>query len=173
MINHFLAGVVLVGTIAALAISDNQISGPARIIDGDTIEINHQRIRLWGIDAPESQQTCYKREIIPDLIVERKIDTVYNCGLDATIYLQRITANTTVTCFSRDTDKYGRIVAKCATNEGDLGRRLVANGHAIDYVRYSHGYYHDEQDAARQERLGIWAGTFTPPEKWRADHQHR
>ena len=152
MINHFLAGVVLVGTIVALAISDNQISGPARIIDGDTIEINHQRIRLWGIDAPESKQPG---------------------GIDATIYLQRITANTTVTCFPRDTDKYGRIVAQCATNEGDLGRRLVANGHAIDYVRYSHGYYHDEQDAARQERLGIWAGTFTPPEKWRADHQHR
>lgn len=131
---HFLAGLVLVGTVAALAIPDSSISGPARVIDGDTLEIDHKRIRLWGIDAPERQQ---------------------HHGPAATAYLRRLIYDKDVTCYERGQDRYGRIVAQCATRDGDIGRRMVANGHALDYRRYSRGHYADEEAAARAEQLGV------------------
>jgi len=147
---HFLAGLILVGAAAALAIPDS-ISGPARVIDGDTIVISSQHIRLWGIDAPEHDQPQ---------------------GPAATAFLKRSIGNEPVDCASKDRDKYGRIVAQCSTVAGDLGRRMVANGHAIDYTHYSHGYYRAEEQAARAEHLGIWAGPFVPPEQWRRAHKH-
>lgn len=148
---YFLAGVILVGTAAALSLPDAPISGPARVIDGDTIQIADKRIRLWGIDAPERAQTCGNTA----------------CGLAATVFLQKIVLDTTVTCYERDKDKYGRVVAQCETNAGDIGRRMVANGHAVDYTRYSHGYYKDEEAAAKEQHLGIWAGTFQRPDEYR------
>ena len=150
---HFLAGLILVGTTAAIFLPEStSITGPARIIDGDTIEINHQRIRLWGIDAPERDQPG---------------------GAQATAYLQRMTFNESVNCNPRDTDRYHRIVAKCSAIGHDVGGILVANGLAIDYTRYSHGFYRDEENATRQEKLGIWAGPFMEPEKWRREHKTR
>lgn len=158
MINHFLAGLILTGTIVAL-ISDDSISGPARVIDGDTIEVAHKRIRLWGIDAPESSQTC------------QAYNEVYFCGQSATCHMQRLIGNEPVTCTPRDRDRYGRTVAQCSTMGGDLGRRMVAAGMAIDYTHYSKGYYKDEQDAAKAEHLGMWAGAFQPPAQYRAQHK--
>lgn len=152
---HFLAGLILVGTAAALSIPDASISGPARVIDGDTLQIADHRIRLWGIDAPERTQTCNNTA----------------CGLAATAFLQKIVLDKYVTCYQRDKDKYGRIVATCETVQGDIGQRMVANGHAIDYARYSRGHYRDEEAAAREQRLGIWAGPFITPEKFRADQR--
>jgi endonuclease YncB( thermonuclease family) len=151
---HFLAGLILVGTAAALSIPESAISGPARVIDGDTIEVNHQRIRLWGIDAPERDQPG---------------------GAQATAYLQRITLNESVSCNPRDTDRYHRIVAKCSVLGRDLGASLVSVGLAIDYTRYSHGFYRDEENAARQEKLGVWCEncSFMEPEKWRREHKTR
>lgn len=144
---HFLAGVILVGTVAALFIPDASISGPARVIDGDTLQIDDKRVRLWGIDAPERAQSQ---------------------GPAAIAYLQRLVSAANVTCHQLDKDKYGRIVAQCTVGRDDIGRRLVANGHALDYPRYSRGHYRDAEAAAREQRLGIWAGPFTAPEKYRA-----
>lgn len=143
---HFLAGLILVGTIAALSIPDSTISGAARVIDGNTIRIRDGRIRIWGIDAPELDQPL---------------------GPEATQHLYNQVKQNVVTCHPRDTDKWGRIVAQCFVMDRDLGLSQVANGLALDYTRYSHGYYEDAQDAARQERLGMWAGEFTSPEAWR------
>ena len=156
MINHFLAGLILTGTVAALLISDDSIHGPARVIDGDTIEVNHKRIRLWGIDAPEASQTCQSEAA---------------CGRESTYYMQRLIGNEPVTCTPRDRDRYGRTVAQCSTVGGDLGRRMVAAGMAIDYTHYSKGYYKNEQDAAKAEHLGMWAGAFQPPAQYRAKHK--
>jgi len=150
---HFLAGLILVGTVAALSIPDSStIAGPATTIDGDTIQINKTRIRLWGIDAPERSQPQ---------------------GPAATNHLRGLTSDI-VTCTRQDTDRYGRIVARCATmGQPDIGRAMVVAGHALDYTRYSRGYYADAEREARAARRGIHAGAFVNPEMHRAGKQTR
>jgi endonuclease YncB( thermonuclease family) len=147
--NILLAGTIAVGSVYALSIPES-LTGPARVIDGDTIVINTKHIRLWGIDAPESSQPQ---------------------GPAATSYLYNLTRNQTVSCDPKDQDKYKRIVARCFVEDRDIGQLMVATGNAVDYTRYSHGFYKDAETAAKQERLGIWAGPFEMPEKWRADHK--
>ncbi|WP_083801625.1 thermonuclease family protein [Afipia sp. 1NLS2] len=131
--------------------------GQASVIDGDTIEIHGQRIRLWGIDAPESSQLC--RNGNSDL---------YRCGAEAANTLSAFTSGKVVNCESVDRDRYGRIVARCSVNGVDIAEWLVRNGLALDWPRYSHGRYGSAQDGARREEKGIWAGTWTPPWEYRA-----
>lgn len=151
--------VIAIGTILfnAVSASAELIIGQASIIDGDTIEIHGQRIRLWGIDAPESSQRC--RNSNSDL---------YRCGADAANKLAAFTAEKVVNCAPLDRDRYGRTVARCAVNDIDIGEWLVRNGLAFDWPRYSSGRYCLTQDRARRGDKGIWVGTWTPPWEYRA-----
>ena len=124
------------------------------MIDGDTIEIHGQRVRLFGIDAPESRQTCE---------ADRQI---YRCGQKAALALADRIGQQTVACQQRDIDRYGRIVAICSASGEDLNAWLVSQGWALAYRHYSTAYVGDE-DAARTAPLGIWSGTFTAPWDWR------
>lgn len=133
------------------------LSGPARIIDGDTIEISGQRIRLYGIDAPEGGQTCKARGI------------EYDCGENATTWLIDLTAGKAVTCKGRDVDRYGRIVATCSAGGVNLNAGIVAAGWAVAYRRYSLDYVSAE-NSARKARRGMWAGEFMMPWEWRRSH---
>lgn len=152
-----LAALVTAGTLAGLATADpaRQHIGEARAIDGYTIEVGaiaKVRVRLFGIDAPEAAQTCYR-------------------AVHATRALQHMLARDPwVTCEPKDTDRHGRMVAVCVNSEGDLGARLVATGHAIAYRRYSNAYA-DHEAAAKAERLGIWSGSFQQPEAWRRENR--
>ena len=135
------------------------ISGRASVIDGDTIDIHGQRIRLWGIDAIESGQLC-------------QLDgRPWRCGQDVAFGLDARLQNQVVSCHPQDRDRYGRIVAKCDVQGGDLGSWLVRQGLALDYAYYSHGAYKAEQAKAQEENLGIWRGTFEMPWDWR--HRQR
>ncbi len=98
------------------------IAGVASVIDGDTIEIHGQRIRLHGIDAPESGQTCLDA-------AGRK----WRCGQRAALALQDLIGRRTVTCDERDVDRYGRIVGRCLVGELDINEWLVAQGLALAY----------------------------------------
>ena len=131
------------------------LSGQARVIDGDTILIGEVHVRLFGIDAPEADQTCKDAKGV-----------TYRCGLVATATLIEEIAGQPVTCFQVDTDKYGRTVATCAVNGRDLGDAMVRRGWAIAYLRYSHKY-EDAELEARLAKRGIFAGTFMEPEAWR------
>lgn len=73
-----------------------------------------------------------------------------------------------VTCTEVDRDRWDRVVARCRTVGGDLGSRMVALGWAVDYRRYSGGFYQDQEAAAKAERLGVWRiPGFVNPEDWR------
>ncbi len=103
-----------------------EIAGAASVIDGDTIEIHGQRIRLHGIDAPESSQTCLDAG-----------GRTWRCGQQAALALQDLIGRRTVTCDERDVDRYGRIVGRCLVGTLDINEWLVAQGLALAYRRYS------------------------------------
>jgi endonuclease YncB( thermonuclease family) len=131
--------------------------GQVSIVDGDTLDIHGERIRLWGVDAPESTQQCRGRDGKP-----------YRCGALAANTLDSFTTGRTVRCTPVDGDRYGRIVASCAAGNIDLGQMLVSRGLAVDEPRYSHGRYAADQIAARRAGRGIWAGRFVEPSLYRA-----
>ncbi len=143
---------VLIVLLPAVALAD--MTGQASVVDGDTIEIHGTRIRLHGIDAPESGQLCY--------IGGRR----WQCGKDAALVLADLIDRQPVTCQERDRDRYGRIVAVCRVAGEDLGAWLVTNGLALAYRRYSTAYVPHE-DRARAAKALIWQSAFVPPWDWR------
>lgn len=134
------------------------ITGRARVVDGDTLDMGGRRIRLFGIDAPESAQSC------------ERDGAAYACGQAAKHYLEALVAGQPVNCHARDKDKYGRTVATCTVGEADINAAMVRAGWAVAYRQYSKAYVPLEEEA-RSRRAGIWAGTFEPPSNWRRE-QH-
>jgi len=131
------------------------IRGQATVIDGDTIEIHGDRIRLFGIDAPESRQGCLD-------ITGRE----YACGREAAFALADWIGRATVECVARGTGPYRRIVATCNVRGEDIGRWLVRTGRARADERYSRDYSEDEV-SARAAHAGFWRGQWVPPCAWR------
>jgi endonuclease YncB( thermonuclease family) len=137
--------------IAARPSSDHgSISGAARVIDGDTIELEGRHVRLEGIDAPEMGQTC-----------GRRFFGTWRCGAAAAAGLRTIVAGNTVTCESRGNDKYGRTLGICFINGTDVNAKMVRDGLAWAFVRYSQSYVREEAEA-RAQRAGIWTGDSEP-----------
>jgi endonuclease YncB( thermonuclease family) len=128
-----------------------------RILDGDTVEIDGTKIRLPGIDAPETHplQSCL------DPAAEK-----WNCGVTAHDELVEHVGGTPWTCHvSSHLDRYKRTLAACEVNGEDIPQWLVRSGWAMSFVRYSHAYDADEK-IARNAGDGIWAGAFIAPWDW-------
>ena len=131
--------------------------GTASVIDGDTIEIHGQRIRLNGIDAPESTQLCLDGA-----------GKKYRCGQKASLALADFLATHRPTsCIEVDRDRYRRMVAVCTAGGVDIGERMVRQGYAVDWPKYSAGFYAQAETEARKAKRGLWAGSFDRPWEWR------
>ena len=128
------------------------ISGPARVVDGDTMDVRGTRIRLFGIDAPERDQMCRDRK------------RSWACGQRATRALRDRIGNRTVRCDERDRED--RIVAVCRAGAVELNQWMVREGWALAYRHFTRSYV-DEENRARAARRGIWRGEFVPPWDWR------
>jgi endonuclease YncB( thermonuclease family) len=151
-------------TFIATSAAAGQIVGYARVIDGDTLDVDRTRVRLHGIDAPERDQQC-RRE-------GSSVAVLYSCGQDATAALKRIIGSGTVACDPRDHDRYGRTIAVCTARGSDIAREMVRQGWAVAYTRFSNDYASDEV-AARAAKRALWAGQFEMPEEWRWRHRGR
>lgn len=126
------------------------LTGSARAVDGDTLMLEGQRIRLLGIDTPELMQTC-KRDGVE-----------WRCGVAARSRLAELLRAGALTCRMPGKDKYGRWLAHCKTPDGDIGERMVREGLAVAY-----GGYEDEEQFAKAERKGLWSAEFDMPQHWR------
>jgi endonuclease YncB( thermonuclease family) len=131
------------------------ISGVPRIVDGDTIAIGEVKIRLEGIDAPESDQVCLDAQAAR-----------WSCGNEATKQLSDHIAGRPIACTPTGQDAYHRTLAICHLGAEDLNAWMVRQGWALAFVKYSNLYVHDEE-IARNAQSGLWSGAFIAPWDWR------
>ena len=125
-----------------------------KIIDGDTIKINGEKIRFSGIDTPELKQNCIKEGVNN------------SCGLKAKqILIDKISDNNII-CTKEGKDQYKRTLAECFVNNESLSSYLVRSGYAFAYRRYSKKFILDE-DYAKFNKLGMWSMEFDYPWDWR------
>jgi endonuclease YncB( thermonuclease family) len=153
MIMKFLPALALLFLAAHAHAAD--ISGPAKIRDGDRVQIGNSHIRLAGVDAPSADQLCLNTK------GER-----WTCGVAARDALAHHTANQSWTCHVLRTDHRGLAVAHCDVNGEDIQKWLVRSGWALAYVKFSRDYVADEK-AAREAKAGMWQGAFIAPWDWR------
>jgi endonuclease YncB( thermonuclease family) len=126
------------------------------VIDGDTISIDGQRVRLHGIDAPEAGQRC----------TDRKGGT-WRCGDEATRHLEELIGDAVPDCDNRGTDDFDRIIAVCTANGRELNRQMVQDGYAWAFRKFSDDYAEDEADAAKQG-IEIWQAATETAWEYRA-----
>lgn len=131
------------------------IYSAVRVINGDTLEIQGSYFKLYGIDAPEANQTCADRQ-----------GRSYNCGRDAAMWLKNWITTNELECRVMQRDAKGNMVGTCALGQYDLGAALVNAGWAVAYRKYTDVYAPYEQQAQINKR-GLWQGTFYMPWDWR------
>ena len=125
-----------------------------KVVDGDTIHLNGEKIRFSGIDTPEIKQTCIKN------------NEVIKCGIKAKELLIKAIGNKKINCVREGKDQYKRTLAECFINDLSLSSYLVKSGYAFAYRKYSKKFITDE-DFARSNNLGMWSMKFEYPWDWR------
>jgi endonuclease YncB( thermonuclease family) len=149
--------VILVISISSLIffLIFNQVkSQELRVVDGDTIHLNGEKIRFTGIDSPELKQTCSKEGLTEP------------CGATSKEILVDKIGDNKVNCISEGKDQYKRTLAECFVNDESLSSYLVRSGYAFAYRRYSKKFIPDE-DYAKTNQIGMWSMEFDYPWDYR------
>lgn len=151
----FLSAVVIFA--GAMIIFDYTHEPPEKIlgnvsyyIDGDTLDVGGERIRLYGMDAPEMEQFCLS------------LKKMEPCGKIALSHLMKLTNDVSLQCVVKGKDRYNRLVAQCFTDDFDVSAEMVRRGYAFAY-----GAYENEEKEAKAEKRGLWNMEFEKPDEWR------
>lgn len=152
--------------VGAMAASDastdlKPFRGKARAMDGDSLRVGRHHVRLWGIDAPEFDQSCDRD------------GRAWDCGGAARAALASRVDGRIVECVPRDRDAYRRLVSVCSIAGQPLNEWMVREGWAVEYRRYSGGAYARAERQANKASRGIWSGRFERPDRYRQRHRAR
>ena len=131
-----------------------EVSGPARLVDGDSLFVEGLEIRLKNIDAPEGRQNC------------RRAGKDWRCGQEATRQLRRFINRRPIHCKGDHYDKHNRLLAFCSLKGRELNKWMVQQGWAVAF-----GGYRDMERAAKRAKKGIWSSQFQRPRAWRAQQR--
>ncbi|WP_282608967.1 thermonuclease family protein [Pelagibius sp. Alg239-R121] len=148
----------LVALFLAFPTQAQTVTGPAIVIDGDTLEIKGERIRIIGIDACESRQKANLN------------GQEWPCGVMATAWMVERTLGKETRCMASKRDRYKRLLAVCKVDGEDLGAGIIRDGLAVAY-RYrgkaSNPEYLPIEAEAREAGRGLWGSEFKMPWEWR------
>lgn len=155
--DYLVAALFLLG-IAALSayfasIVAQELTGRAFVIDGDSLVIAGEKVRLEGIDAPELGQNCnFDGNSSP-------------CGRSSRTHLRQLIGSDEAVCDGWQRDKYERLLVQCSAGGRELNRLMVRDGWAVSF-----GDFEGEELSAKRARRGLWRGRFVRPSTWRAKH---
>jgi endonuclease YncB( thermonuclease family) len=138
---------------ALRGLPQRDLTGAAEAIDGDSVRLNGEDLRLKGIDAPELFQTC------------RVSGRETACGREARVALRKLLTSGLTTCIGGEQDRYGRLLVVCRVRGIDVNAAMVRDGQAVSF-----GGYQAEEEEAKAAYRGLWAGEFERPQDWRARH---
>ena len=140
---------------------DQSFSGKISVIDGDSIRVGDNEVRLMGIDAPEYKQTCFDAK-----------NSEYSCGKISREFLLNLANQKDGTCYYHQRDKYNRFLSKCYIGEMVINEEIVKNGMAVVYNFGNGDPKLDELEMqAKAARLGVWQGAFQLPKDYRKTHK--
>jgi len=132
-----------------------ELVGPARVVDGDTLMFGDRKVHLYGVDAPELAQTCKTRK-----------GSDMQCGELARQALGYLVRGVQVRCESRDKTPANEMIGVCHVGWLNINEEIALEGWAIatrditeDYVR--------AETFAKARKEGIWKTEFIPPWEWR------
>ena len=132
-----------------------EIAGPARVVDGGTLEIGGKRIALFGVEAPPAEQSCREWS--------QQGQREFRCGALSRAFLRSLVSGHEVFCVEEAPASKGEVPATCFADGRDLAAEVVLAGWGVG----ASGRYANLQQTAQQARGGLWAGTSANPEEWR------
>ena len=132
-----------------------RIQGTATIVSASKMVINGKYFILYGIDAPDANQTCADAK-----------GMAYNCGQAAARWLRSWVNDFIVECRVMKTSQKGSMLGTCSLGEYDIGAALVNAGWAVAYTADTDIYKPYEAQAQKNAR-GLWQGKFYMPWDWR------
>lgn len=137
-------------------ISVSEVTAEVRVLDGDSIILDGDEIRLIGIDAPEYRQYCFTKD-----------KDKYDCGEEAKKAMKNIVKDKIFVCNKIKKDIYDRHLSECFADDSNINVEMLRQGWAIIYYAEDNEEYMSAQNYAKDNKLGMWQGKFIKPEFFR------